>query len=457
VERDAWKISRMGKLRRRIPELALLALGIGLRFSMLRFDARQGYDGLDNFQYIEWFQTHWTLPPLMLSRTTYHPPLFYVMEGNFRGSGASVPILALPSMIFASLTLILLFIGLERHMAEHRLGRLVALALAAVLPCSVHLSGMWTAEGLNGFLATAGLLVAAHLLGTPGKRRIKLALVLGVILGLEMLSKVSAVVILASVVGAAGLEAWWSRGPIANRLRGAVPWLWMLAAFALTSGWYFARNQHLYGKAVLSGFDGREGMPAAVAATPYLDRRTLGFVAGWSNDVFRFPYFRSGITPHSRFWPVVVASTFADYYNHSFAKYPKQSELTANTHPISRLSVKFGRASVIAGTLIASSTAIAWFLTASLLARRRDAARLVLVIAPAVAILGQLHFAIQYPFDDVGPIKGVYLQFATVPLFGLFGLAVSWLVQRRATRPLAVVELVAVGAVAAYTIYCRVV
>jgi hypothetical protein len=163
------------------------------------------------------------------------------------------------------------------------------------------------------------------------------------------------------------------------------------------------------------------------------------------------------MTPHSRFWPVLVASTFADYYNYAFARYPKDAQLIANSHPISRIAVNLGRASVIAGTVIALSTAIAWFLTAALLARRRDAARLVLAIAPAAAILGQLYFAIQYPFDDVGPIKGVYLQFASAPLFGLFGLSVSWLAQRRTTRPLAIAELFAVGAVAAYTIYCRVV
>ncbi len=449
----------MGKLRRRIPELLIVAFAIGLRLSMLRFDPRESYDADDHWPYIEWFRTHWTLPPLKLCRETYHPPLFYVLEGSFRRLGASVPLLGLPSMVFGSLTLALLWIGLERHLAERRLARLVALALAAVMPSAVHLSGMWTAEGLNGFLATASLVLAAHLLARQGKGRTGLALTLGFILGLEMLAKISALVIVASVVGAAGLEALWSRGSIGHRIRCTVPWLGMLAAFAITSGWYFARNQRLYGKAVLSGFDGTDGpVPASVEATPYLDRRTLGFLTGWSNSVFEFPYAKSGMTPHSRFWPVLVASTFDDYYNYAFSRRRKDSTLAANGHPLSTPAVNLGRGSVIAGALIALTTAAAWFLTASLLARRRDAVRLALLVAPAAAVLGQLHFAIQYPMDDMGPIKGVYVQFASAPLYGLFGLSVSWLVERRTitTRLLAIAELVAVGAVAAYTIYCRV-
>src|SRR5260370_18644905 len=65
-------------LVRRIPELAIIAFGIGLRFLMLRYDPRQSYDANDHWPYIEWFRTHWSLPPLMLCRGPFHPPLFYL-------------------------------------------------------------------------------------------------------------------------------------------------------------------------------------------------------------------------------------------------------------------------------------------------------------------------------------------------------------------------------------------
>ena len=58
----------------------------------------------------------------------------------------------------------------------------------------------------------------------------------------------------------------------------------------------------------------RRSHSSACSAKPYLDRRTLGFFVGWSNSIFEYPYFPSA---RSRFLPVLIASTFVDYYNFS--------------------------------------------------------------------------------------------------------------------------------------------
>jgi hypothetical protein len=106
--------------------------------------------------------------------------------------------------------------------------------------------------------------------------------------------------------------------------------------------------------------------------------------------------------------------------------------------------------------VIALATAVAWLWVCARAWRRRAYGELVLLAAPLGALLGCLHFVIAYPLDNQGVIKGYYMQFASAPLVGLFGLAVDemWR-QRGARRALAVLLLAAVAPVALYTLYCR--
>jgi len=313
---------------------------------------------------------------------------------------------------------------------------------------------------LNGFLATTALLITAEILrrqrrGEPIIARVALV---GLLVGMEMLAKVSGLAILFTIGAAVGFELAFGTQRIRERVRAAAPWLIAIAVFAGATGWYFARNQRLYHKALLSGFDGPDGRGAPRVDTPYLKRRPPDFFYGWSNDVLSFPYWPSGTTPRSHFWSVVVAATFADYYNYGFVApaAPGTPAYSANGRPLARQSLLFARMGATGGTVIAASTAIAWLWSMFICLRRRDSPRLVLLFAPAAAFAGLLHFAIKYPFDADGIVKGAYLQFAAAPLFALFGLAVHTMMRRRATWPVAVVQCGAVVAVATYTVYARV-
>jgi hypothetical protein len=283
-----------------------------------------------------------------------------------------------------------------------------------------------------------------------------LAAFLGVVLGLGMLTKISTLVVVALVFAAGALQVWWEPRPMSRRAKRAAPWGVAAVALLLTCGWYFGRNQSLYGKAILFGYDGLDAKTTPnIEGTPYLDRRPLGFFIGWSNDVFVFPHWPSGVEPSSRFWPVLITDTFGDFLNYAFVKFPEHSTIMANSRPVRPDSLKFARASAAGGVVIALATAIAWLYVGRALWRRRDLSRLLLLLAPAAAVLGLLHFVVKYPFDYQGPIKGMYLQFASAPLFALFGLALSWSASRRATLPLFVIQGLALAAVTIYTFYAR--
>jgi hypothetical protein len=58
--------------------------------------------------------------------------------------------------------------------------------------------------------------------------------------------------------------------------------------------------------------------------------------------------------------------------------------------------------------------------------RRKNVEASSLLLVPLIALLGQLHFAVKFAIDAQGPIKGAYMQFAAIPLYGLFGVAATW-------------------------------
>jgi hypothetical protein len=298
------------------------------------------------------------------------------------------------------------------------------------------------------------LLLGAHALRTTGAARWRYATLTGVVVGLQLLTKVSALATIGALGLGALLEMVHRQDRWEGRLRRFVPWLGGLLVVGAVSGWYFARNERLYHKAFLSGFDGLDtGYLAETQKTPYLDRRTLGFFLDWRSDIFRYPY-ASGPAGSGRFWPVLVTSTFVDYYNYGFSS---TFQRTSPKGPVPRTTFQFSIASAIGGATIALATAVAWIVAFLTTWKRKEVVRPLFLFMPLIAVMGQMHFGVKYPVDLVGPIKGIYMQFASTPLYALFGLAVAWLWKRPWLRPLAMLELAALGAVAAYTIYCRVV
>ena len=101
------------------------------------------------------------------------------------------------------------------------------------------------------------------------------AAIIGLLVGLEMLAKISALVTLATIGAAVALEVVFCKGDLGARLRRAAPWLMVVGAFVSTSGWYFARNHRVHGKAVLSGFDGLDG-PSTPKVDPVLEATAAG-------------------------------------------------------------------------------------------------------------------------------------------------------------------------------------
>jgi len=445
-----------------VPELCALGAGILIRLSMaLLYDARIGFDFNAHWPHIQYIATRHALPPLEFNTTAAHPPLYHLIAAAVVAPGLGPGALGWMAALWGMLRLGLVWAGLEKWLPESRLARVIALALAAVLPAAAHLDGMITNETLVMLMSAAVFVVTPSAIAAARTGQIGPMLGLGGLLALALMSKVSASVLIVSVAVAIGLEIVRARPPSAWRraLRvRALPLIAGTLVLAAVAGPWFVRNLALYGHAAPSAYEGPlKRNQAPYEAIPYFDRRPLGFYLGWNLGIYVHPLYPTGIKPNARFFPVLIASTFNDYYVYSYSGGGRYR----TDRSVSAAGVTLGCLSVWAGTAIALVTVIAWFAAVRVLWRRRADGepdpRFALLLAPLGALLGQLHFATKYPNDNFGPIKGAYLQFVAPVLCALFGVGVAWM-WRQARWRWRIPAMAAIGCVAlvaAYSAHAR--
>jgi hypothetical protein len=364
-------------------------------------------------------------------------------------AGAREHGIQLVSMVAGGLRLLVVGVGVAAFLPS-RLARVIALATAALIPASVHIDGMINGEALLGLWAAIAMLFGA--LCFRATRPWPAAIGLGVACGLALLTKISALALLSAMALAVGFDAL--RGT--RNARRTIAFAAALAVMLAVSGWYYGHQRWHYGKTFVTSFDAAE--TEAIANTVQLapwERRPVSFLL-WSTEIYRSPHYPTGLEPEARLVPVLIASTFVDYYNYFFEPLFNMSFAGHAHNASTKTALAFSRVSVAGGTVLALAATAAFFgaLVAALRQRRAD--WLFLLSVPLFAALGQVYFATRYPIDSLGVIKGAYLQFASPPLCALVGAAAAWLWARgplaRAAASLVVASL---AAVASYTFYCR--
>jgi hypothetical protein len=446
--------------RARVPELLVLGVGVLFRLSMaLTYDARIGYDFNSHWPYIQYLVARHELPPLAYNAAAYHPPLYYLVAAFVVAHGLGAGALGWLAALWGMIRLGLVWVGLERCLPESRLARVVALALAAVIPPAVLIDGMITNETLFMLLSAAVLVVAPAAIAATRAGRVGPMVGLGLLAALAMMSKISASVLVMSVGAAVALEIARARPSRWPALRArALPIIGAAVVLACLTGPFFVRNQILYGKMSPTGYEGSlKPNQAVYEGIPYFERRPLAFYVGWTPEIYVHPLFPTGLKPNPRFFPVLIATTFNDYYVYGYSG----GGMYGRRNWVSAAGVTLGCLSVAGGTLIALVTTMAWFgAVRRLWRRRRDGEpdpRFALLLVPLIGLLGQLHFAVKYPNDNFGPIKGAYLQFVAPVLCAMFGVGIAWMWRRgrRLWRAGAVVALGGLALVAVYSLHAR--
>lgn len=444
-----------------IVEAAPLVLAIVLRLLLpITYSTQWGYDYFAHIHHIEYIAANHSLAPLELNNASYHPPLFYVIAALLHLLGLGARELIVLPVALGIARLALLFHALRRFLPEDRLARVMAMTLAGVLPSALQLDGMLTNEALLGPLSLLAMLILPRLIlpdassESNGAASLRNGAWLGFVVGAMLLTKISALIlVMLIVIGIWIIGMTMTQGSWPRR---ALPLLLALALCALCAMPHGLRARAQTGTMFPTAFETLPRFHAIAAqalAQPLLDRRPLGYVFGLSRgEIFRMPFTPTSI---DRFSVTLIASSFADYYNYGFAGRPRPGEphIYVNGKPIPLRAVWLARGAAVGGVFIAAATIAAWALCLRALYRRRSHGLFVVLLLPLLALLGQLHFAIKYPIDNMGMVKGHYMQFAAAPLFALYGVAMSFLWRR--SRALFLVEAWALLMVALYTLGTR--
>jgi 4-amino-4-deoxy-L-arabinose transferase-like glycosyltransferase len=230
--------------RNRPPWLLALAFVVAWAVRInnaLTYPALRAFDGFGHFTYIWFMAENWRIPPPTSGWSFFHPPLYYWLMAsiwNLLSGFDPVARLRAGTCLTATLGLAQAAVAwtiTRRWFPRDPLWPALAAILMLFLPVHVFTAGYLGNESLNAVLSSIAVLV---LLWTLRKPDVPRCLVLGICLGLAMLTKFTAVAIVAASFASLGLQTLarrdWKRGVVAIATVGA--------AMLPICGWFYARN-----------------------------------------------------------------------------------------------------------------------------------------------------------------------------------------------------------------------
>lgn len=264
LQRTQWVIRFLASPRAGWSGVGLIAICWLILFTnnLPRLPSLFGFDTDGHTEYIRYVQEQGRLPLANEGWQMYQPPLYYLLStgvleltGHSMDATATGPLRAL-SGIIGFTHLIVLWLSLRRIFPGQRSAPMLGLLFAASLPALLCVSQFITNEGLAALCTTTTLYFTLRLLQHEAPPA-WLWSATGGSLGLALLSKFSAVVLLPFV---AGLLVWhaskikFSSG--LARCRG--PGL-ALAAGILVCGWHYGRVWAHFGNPLIGNWSPESG------------------------------------------------------------------------------------------------------------------------------------------------------------------------------------------------------
>jgi tetratricopeptide (TPR) repeat protein len=247
----AWAKKRLaGRLR---PSFSWHAVALALVAAMwlclygnnLAFRSYLGFDFTKHVEYIEYIREHGSLPAANKGWEMYQPPLFYLISaallkccGLSTGDEASVVVLRLFTLSMGLAQIALIFACLRRIFPDKPGAQLTGLLLAAFTSVQLYTFHFVANDTLLSVFGAAAIYIALRML-QQGKYPLYVPVGLGVCLGAALLTKITAVLLVAVVVGTLAAQL------VVERRYALRIWLRtvVLPLFAclLVGGWHYAR------------------------------------------------------------------------------------------------------------------------------------------------------------------------------------------------------------------------
>lgn len=274
-----------------------------------------GMDLPEHFRYLQYVIERNQLPLAADGIQMFQPPLAYILNAQilkFIGvSGIIINNLGIDSKALYLVDSVTIMVSLgsvyfacrtaELAFKSHTFLKISSMAVAATLPASIYMAHAFGNEPYFAFFGTLTLYLGFCVFFTAGKiAGIKEILLFGIICGLALLAKTSAIILILVL-----LIAIWNQQrqhgiplPITIKQFGAI-----LGCIALVSGWWYFRNFILLGKPFIGGWEVGRGFDW----WQYPGYRTLKHLFHFG-EALVYP-FCAGI---SGFWDGLYSSLWGD-------------------------------------------------------------------------------------------------------------------------------------------------
>lgn len=222
-----------------------------------------GMDYPGHTQYISYVATYWRVPLATDGWQMFQPPLFYYLEAVlFR----AFLLLFEPDTVVRLLKLLPLVCGAAHVEISYRVCRyarpgradfqVIGTLVGGLLPMNLYLSQSIGNEPLAGCLIGLTILQVCRTLSGDDRSYREGALVTGFTLGLAMLTKPTALLIVPPLVWFIAAALWRRGRPSARPIRTVVGTVMaLLGAAFVVSGWYYLRNYIEIGRFFVGGWD----------------------------------------------------------------------------------------------------------------------------------------------------------------------------------------------------------
>ena len=253
------------------------------------FPGLRAYDGFSHFVYVWFLGETGRIPLAEQGWEFFQPPLYYAfMAALWNGLETIDPVrrLEIGTIAIALFGLVHGFVAYRicrRCLPDNRIAQLAAAGLPLFVPVQLYSAGFIGNEPLNACLCSVSLLALVWTLEKPTWRR---AVPLGLCLGLAMLVKFTALVVVAGAFGTLFL------GAVVRREYRAPLKLMVVAAVMMLSvcGWFYGRNVVTY------------GTPFQMSRDQFMLRRVENFQTTGRRTLAEYLLFDPGIIYRPQ-WP----------------------------------------------------------------------------------------------------------------------------------------------------------
>ncbi|TIH20012.1 hypothetical protein D0S45_01350 [Marinifilum sp. JC120] len=222
-----------------------------------------GMDSVGHFKYIEYVAENLKLPSPLEGWQMFQPPLYYIISAAFykflllfMDIENSLYWLRLIPLACGAVMIEVCYRCSIIAFKEDRFAQIGATVLGGFMPMNFVMAQFWGNEPLAAVFSGLTIHMVLNIVQVPEKRNLKEFSLLGLFLGLAILSKATCTLLIPLVIFFVLLPLLAEKSESSvhkvSSIRGVVL---SLITTAIVGGWYYLRNWTSYGKPFIGGWD----------------------------------------------------------------------------------------------------------------------------------------------------------------------------------------------------------